>query len=92
MSKDPVTGLYYPFYKIVSWDWEKDEQKEAGGEYNPFVLLRTQEKEDSVKAFKKVRVSSDRLQVELLEEHEEEVRTLAQKVSTEDGPYTEWFS
>lgn len=92
MSKDPVTGLYYPFYEIVSWDWEKDEQKEAGGEYEPHVLLRTQEKEDAVKAFKRVKVSCERLQVDLCEECKYETRKLAYKVSMVDGPYTEWLS
>ena len=91
MERDPVSGLYYPFYVVLADDWKADKTKEDGGYYETVVLLTTQSRDAAVKLLENATVNCNRVQLTLLEEHYDDAITLAHKVACEDGPEVIWY-
>lgn len=92
MRRDPVNGLYYPYYEVIVEDWVEDKTRENGGDYYPHSILATQSKKEAIAVFDAVEVSADRLEAKLIEDLGDDIVKLATKTACEDGPYVEWIN
>lgn len=65
-------GLNYPYYRLQAWIWEKDPNKENGGEYNTHTLMETESFNEAFSTFSAVKLSVTRPEVQLFREDEED--------------------
>ena len=81
MRKDVVTGFYYPFYEVISDEWDAKAE-----EYRCYLLAQTQTYEESLAVIREVEVNSDVPQVEIIENGWDHSETLAIKIAVSDNP------
>lgn len=87
MRRDPCTGLYYPYYRICTWVWDKKRE-----EYERYTAYTTQSKNTAIEIVRNMPVNADVPQIDIYEEQFESCEHIAIKESYDGDPSEAFYN